>query len=365
MTLRSQTFKPQPFRPPSGSSLSDSDAAGAADVATTTDADAAGIASGARVLREEAAALLTLAERLDGAFAAALRLLTGGGPERRIVVTGMGKSGHVGRKIAATLASTGTPALFVHPGEAGHGDLGMITLKDAVLALSNSGDTVELSAIIAYCRRFGLPLIGMTSRARSALAEQADVVLLLPPVGEACPLGLAPTTSTTLMLALGDALAVAVLERRGFTASDFQRFHPGGQLGRALLKVCDVMHAGAAVPLATPEAGLDQVILEMSAKRFGCVGIVTALPGAAETAQGPLLGIITDGDLRRHMAPSLFQRTAREVMTADPKTIRPQALLAEAIGQMNAKQITSLFVTEEERLVGIVHIHDCLKAGVV
>lgn len=318
-------------------------------------------AAATRVLRLEAEALLVLAEGLDGAFTRALGILAG--VTGRVVVTGMGKSGHIARKIAATLASTGTPALFVHPGEASHGDLGMIARSDAVIALSNSGDTAELGDIIAYTRRFRIPLIGMTRRLSSALGEQSDVVLLLPPSPEACPLGLAPTTSTTMMLALGDAIAIALLERRGFSTADFHALHPGGQLGRALLKVSDIMHKGVELPLVPAGTALTEVILEMSAKRFGCIGVVEA--GDDRKGSGRLVGIVTDGDLRRHMTPNLFGQLADDVMTRGPKTIRPNALVAEALGQMNDQAITTLFVTEEGRPVGIIHIHDCLRAGVV
>ncbi|WP_051341396.1 KpsF/GutQ family sugar-phosphate isomerase [Azospirillum halopraeferens] len=307
----------------------------------------------------EAEALITLAEGLDGTFVAALDRLAG--IAGRIVVTGMGKSGHVARKIAATLASTGTPALFVHPGEASHGDLGMIARTDAVIALSNSGETHELSDIIAYTRRFAIPLIGVTRRPGSSLAEQADVALVLPSAPEACPLGLAPTTSTTMMLALGDAIAIALLERRGFSASDFHQLHPGGQLGRALLTVQDLMHKGADVPLCTTETPLSEVILEMTRKRLGCVGITDAA--------GRLVGIITDGDLRRHLEPALLSQRAGDIMSESPKTIRPKALAAEAVRVMSDRQITTLFVLDVEspsgRPVGVVHIHDCLRAGVV
>ncbi|WP_207480510.1 KpsF/GutQ family sugar-phosphate isomerase [Arenibaculum pallidiluteum] len=307
-----------------------------------------------RVLGTEAEALQALAESLDGSFSRAVCLLAG--IEGRVTVTGMGKSGHVARKIAATLASTGTPAQFVHPAEASHGDLGMITAADAVIALSNSGETTELSDIVAYTRRFGIPLIGMTRRARSSLAEQADVALLLPQTPEACPLGLAPTTSTTMMMALGDAIAVALLERRGFSAADFQVFHPGGSLGRQLLRVLDVMHSGEALPLVGEDTPMGEALLVMSAKSFGCVGVVNG--------EGRLVGIVTDGDLRRHMSPRLLEERAADVMTRDPKTIRAGALAAEALGLMNARTITSLFVTDEGRPVGILHIHDCLRAGV-
>lgn len=311
-------------------------------------------AAAERVLRMEADALGTLASTLDGTFSRALDLLAG--ISGRVVVTGMGKSGHVARKMAATLASTGTPAFFVHPGEASHGDLGMVTANDAVIALSNSGDTAELADIVGYTRRFLIPLIGITRRTRSALAEQADVALVLPQSPEACPLGLAPTTSTTMMLALGDAIAVALLERRGFSASDFKVFHPGGALGRQLLRVADVMHSGAALPLVSRTTEMAEALLVMTAKSFGCVGIVDG--------GGRLVGIITDGDLRRNMNQGLFERTADAVMTPAPKTIRPNALAVEAIGVMNSRSITSLFVTDDDRPVGIIHIHDCLRAGI-
>ncbi len=314
-------------------------------------------ASAARVLRMEAEALMTLADGLNGAFSEAIALLSG--VTGRVVVSGMGKSGHVARKIAATLASTGTPALFVHPGEASHGDLGMIARQDAVIALSNSGETSELSDIVAYTRRFGIPLIGVTRRAGSPLAEQSDVALLLPATPEACPLGLAPTTSTTMMLALGDAVAIALMERRGFSASDFREMHPGGQLGRALLKVTDVMHKGDTMPLCREDTPFSEVILEMTAKRLGCVGVVDDA--------GRLAGIITDGDLRRHLDPGLLAQQARVIMSPSPKTIRPKALVAEALRIMNEKTITTLFVVDSEinsgRPLGIVHIHDCLRVG--
>lgn len=314
-------------------------------------------ATAARVLRMEAEALEALASGLNGAFCKALDTLAA--VTGRVVVTGMGKSGHIARKIAATLASTGTPALFVHPGEASHGDLGMITRADAVVALSNSGETSELSDIVAYTRRFGIPLIGVTRRAGSPLAEQADVALLLPAVPEACPLGLAPTTSTTMMLALGDALAVALLERRGFSASDFRDLHPGGQLGRALLKVGDIMHKGDAMPLCRLDTPFSEVILEMTAKRLGCVGVVDG--------EGRLAGIITDGDLRRHLDPGLLGQQAGIIMSRGPKTIRSKALVAEALRIMNEKSITTLFVVDGDansgRPSGVVHIHDCLRVG--
>jgi arabinose-5-phosphate isomerase len=311
-----------------------------------------------RVLRLEATGLDALATSLGGEFNHALDLLAT--VSGRITVTGMGKAGHVARKIAATLASTGAPAQFVHPGEASHGDLGMIAPGDAVLAMSNSGDTTELNDVILYTRRFGIPLVAMTAKASSTLAEGADVTLLLPRAPEACPMGLAPTTSTTMMIALGDAIAVALLKRKGFSEKDFQVLHPGGALGRKLLRVSDVMHGPEVLPLCRPDTAMSEAILIMTQGTFGCVGITDD--------SGVLIGIITDGDLRRHMDPGLLAVPAREVMTGPPRTIRTQALATEALGVMNGvrneRPITSLFVVENGSPVGIVHIHDCLRAGV-
>ncbi len=337
------------------SALPISDAAAPAPAAMPS----GGLGEVQRVLRVEAEAILALARSLDGAVDRALDLLAG--VEGRVVVTGMGKSGHVARKIAATLASTGTPALFVHPAEAGHGDLGMIAVKDAVLALSNSGDTPELAAIVSYARRFAIPLVAITGGAESALSEAADVTLLLPRTAEACPLNLAPTSSTTMMLALGDALALALLQRRGFSHSDFHILHPRGQLGRRLLHVSDIMYSGDALPLVRPEASMQEAILHMTAKTdagytFGCVGIVDE--------DGRLIGILTDGDLRRHMSERLLEQTAGAVMTPTPKSIRPQALVGEALGFMNANGISSLFVVNDGRPIGFINMHDCLRAGV-
>lgn len=310
------------------------------------------------VLGTEAAGLRALAAGLDDSFTRAVDLLAGA--SGRVVVSGMGKSGHVARKIAATLASTGTPALFVHPAEASHGDLGMIVAGDVVLALSNSGETAELADLVAHTRRFGLTLIGITARAGSALADAADVTLLLPAAAEACPMGLAPTTSTTMQMALGDALAVALLTRRGFTATDFRQFHPGGRLGARLRRVRELMHDGDAVPLAAPELPMDRALVLMTEKRFGCLGVTGP--------DGRLLGIITDGDLRRAMGPDLLSRRAVEVMTTAPRTIGPEALAAEALHLMNApdRPITSLFVVDAAgRAIGILHVHDLLRAGIV
>ena len=311
-----------------------------------------------QVLAAEAAGLRALAASLDGAFDTAVERLaacTG-----RVVLSGMGKSGLVARKIAATLASTGTPALFVHPGEASHGDLGMIVPGDAVLALSNSGETAELADIVAHTRRFGIPLLAITGRAGSALARAADVVLLLPAAPEACPMGLTPTTSTTMQVGLGDALAVALLTRRGFTASEFSAFHPGGRLGAQLRRVGDLMHTGEAVPLAPEDLPMDRALLLMTGKGFGCLGVVSAA--------GALAGVLTDGDLRRAMGPALLTRKVGEIMNRSPRTIAASALAAEALRAMNAapRPVTSLFVVGAEgRPEGLLHIHDLLRAGVL
>jgi arabinose-5-phosphate isomerase len=314
------------------------------------------VESARRVILAEADALRLLAGRIGPDFAAAVDRLAA--VEGRVVVSGMGKSGHVGRKIASTLASTGTPALFVHPGEASHGDLGMITGRDAVLALSNSGETPELRDLTLYTRRFAIPLVAMVGRARSTLAEAADVCLLLPEVREACPMGLAPTTSTTCMLALGDALAVALLERRGFSARDFSVFHPGGKLGSQLMRVEQLMRQGDELPLVGFGCPMGEAVIEMTNKRLGCVGVVD--DGCR------LVGIVTDGDLRRHMRPDLLERTAGELMTPRPRTIERRALAVEALAAMNGggHPITVLFVVEDGHPVGALHLHDCLTAGI-
>jgi len=314
-----------------------------------------------RVLDLEAQGIHALANSLDGAFVLAVDLISG--LSGHVVVTGMGKSGHVACKIAATMASTGTPALFVHPGEASHGDLGMIrkgdkkgSKGDAVIALSSSGETSELADLVAYAKRFEIPLITMTRDKKSTLANAADVALILPSSDEACPMGLAPTTSTTAMLALGDALAVALLERKGFSSDDFQVLHPGGQLGRRLIKVADIMHSGDELPMVDPDATMADALIVMTAKSFGIIGI--------SGTDGRLNGIITDGDLRRHMSPDLLSRTTADVMTKGALTIGPDAVASEAVQIMNANSITALFVVETGVPVGIVHIHDCLRAGV-
>jgi len=323
---------------------------------------AADLAVARDVLHTEAAALTALAGTLGAEFSDAVTLIaaaTTGATPGRIVVTGMGKSGHVARKIAATLASTGTPSLFVHPAEASHGDLGMILPGDAILALSNSGEAAELADIVAHARRFALPLVAITARAESTLARAANLVLLLPDAPEAGPIGLAPTTSTTMQIALGDALAIALLARRGFTAADFSTFHPGGKLGNRLKRVRDLMHTGDAIPLAPPGTTMDRAILLITAKHFGCLGIVAP--------DHTLLGIITDGDMRRAMGPDLLTRPVDTIMTRAPRIIGPDALAEAALHDMTALEpkIMSLFVVDAaRRVLGIIHIHDLLRAGV-
>lgn len=312
-------------------------------------------ATGRHVLKSEADALHALAETLDAHFSAAVMRLTQA--EGHVIVSGMGKSGHIARKIAATLASTGTPAYFVHPGEASHGDLGMITPKDVVIAISNSGETKELADVVAYTRRNRIPLIGITSGKESALAEASDILLLLPKIPEVCPNGIAPTTSTTMTLAIGDALAVAAMEQRGFTAEHFSKFHPGGKLGNVLKRVEQIMHSGAALPLVQGDTPMSEALVIMSAKALGCVGVVDA--------RGVLAGIITDGDLRRHMGPNLLAQPVLAVMTKNPQTIAGRALAVEALQIMNEKRRTQLFVTDDsQKPVGLIHIHDLLRAGI-
>lgn len=312
-----------------------------------------------RVLTTESQALAALAQTLNASFEQAIDMIEA--VEGRVIVTGMGKSGHVARKIAATLASTGTPAFFVHPGEASHGDMGMIVRGDVILALSNSGEVKELLDIISYSRRFAIPLIGVTSKKESTLGEKSDIALILPPVPEACPNGLAPTTSTTMMLALGDALAITLLERRGFGPKDFQTFHPGGKLGQQLMRVCDIMHKGAEIPLCRDNVTVTEALASITKGGFGCTGLTDAA--------GKLSGIITDGDIRRHMSPDILAKKARDIMTRTPRTITTDALVGEAMGIMNdvkntGRKITCLFVINADQTpAGLLHIHDCLKAG--
>jgi len=308
-----------------------------------------------RVLVVAGEAIAALGQSLNGDFSRAIDTILS--IKGRVIVSGMGKSGHIARKIAATLASTGTPAYFVHPGEASHGDLGMVTREDAVLMLSYRGETAELGDLMTHAKRLRIPLIGIASNPNSTLLQTADIALVLPGAREACPMGLAPTTSTTLMLVLGDALAVALMERRGFTADQYRDFHPGGSLGKALIRVKDLMHSGEEMPLVSEDASMQQVVLTMAARRFGCVGITDK--------KGTLAGIITDGDLARHMDRDLLDRKPVDLMTQNPKVIAADRLAAEALALMNEKKITQLFVLDAAmHPQGILHMHDCLRAGV-
>jgi arabinose-5-phosphate isomerase len=312
------------------------------------------LASARAVIAREVEGLEAMSQALDANFVALVERIAA--LRGRVIISGMGKSGHIARKIAATMASTGTPAHFVHPSEASHGDLGMITPDDLVLCLSNSGETHELRDIIAYTRRFSIPLVALVRRAESMLVESADIAIVLPEVPEASPIG-APTTSTTMMLAYGDALAIALLEYKGFSKQDFGVYHPGGKLGSQFTRVGALMHAGEELPLVSDTTPMQQVLITMTAKRFGCAGVVDS--------SGIMVGIVTDGDLRRHMGEGLMKQTACEVMTANPVTVTPNQLAAEALGIMNSKSITCLFVVEAEKPVGILHVHDCLRAGIM
>jgi arabinose-5-phosphate isomerase len=321
------------------------------------------LAAARRVLDHARNALVVLSEALNGDFSRAIDALL---PiEGRVIVSGMGKSGHIARKIAATLASTGTPAHFIHPAEASHGDLGMVTRSDALMLLSNGGETAELSDLITYSRRIRVPLIGITAGATdSTLVQACDVALVLPKSQEACPMGLAPTTSTTMMLVLGDALAIALMERRGFTAEQYREFHPGGSLGRKLIRVRDIMHTGKELPLVLPDAPMREVVLATMSGSYGFAGHAGVVD-----KRGVLVGIITDGDLRRHMEHNLLDRRARDVMTPNPNTVPPDLLAAEALTFMNEStpKVTHLFVvdpaSDAARPVGFLSVHDCLRAG--
>ena len=274
----------------------------------------------------------------------------------RIIITGMGKSGHIGRKIAASLASTGTPSFFVHPAEASHGDLGMITEDDVVIAISNSGESRELVDILNYCKRFGIKLIAITKNPESSLAKAGDIILELPNNGEACPLGLAPTNSTTATLVLGDILTVGMIERKGFSKEDFNDRHPGGKLGSILKRVSDLMHTGQEMPILDENSNMQTVLLEMTSKRLGCVGFINQT--------GELTGILTDGDLRRCLSAKILEEKASDLMTRNPKTISPNAMTAEALKIMHDKKITNLFVLQDKKPIGVIHIHDLLNNGV-
>lgn len=314
------------------------------------------IASAKRTIDKEIEGLELMKTEFDENLSKALDILQN--TKGYVIVTGMGKSGHIAHKIAATFASTGTPAFFVHPGEASHGDLGMLTQNDSVIAISNGGESRELSDILVYCKRFGIPLIAITKNPDSSLGKAGDVLLKLPDSSEACPLGLAPTTSTTATIAMGDVLAVALMERKGFSKTDYKQRHPGGKLGAVLRKVSDLMHKGDEMPLVSTETSMQDALLVMTSKMLGCVGIVDDA--------GYLKGIITDGDLRRCLQPDVLTKKVSEVMTHNPKTIAPDVLAVEALNTMNntGKGITQLFVIENDKPIGVIHIHDCLRAGV-
>ncbi|HHS94139.1 MAG TPA: KpsF/GutQ family sugar-phosphate isomerase [Rhodobacterales bacterium] len=309
--------------------------------------------AGKKVILEEAKALETLADTLPDSFTDVVNLVVKS--KGRVIVSGVGKSGHIGRKIAATLASTGTPSFFVHSTEASHGDLGIMTPNDICILISNSGETKELGEIIAFSRRFSIPLIAISSGKNSTLMKAADFQLLLPECPEACPMGMAPTTSTTLTLALGDALAVALMKQRSFQAEHFRTFHPGGKLGAQLSVVSNLMHEGDAMPLVDHDTPMELALLEMTSKGFGTTGVLD---------DGILVGVISDGDLRRHMA-KLMTQTAEQVATQNPITIPPTMLAAKALAQMNSKKIMALFVVDDDRKpLGILHLHDLLRVGV-
>ncbi|MBR5598808.1 MAG: KpsF/GutQ family sugar-phosphate isomerase [Alphaproteobacteria bacterium] len=309
-----------------------------------------------KTIDKEIETLNILKKGLDATLSKALDLLQN--TKGRIIITGMGKSGHIARKMAATFSSTGTVSFFVHPAEASHGDLGMISDDDVVIAISYSGESKELSDILMYAKRHNVPLIAITRNPESSLGKNSTLVLKLPDNGEACPLGLAPTSSTTATIVLGDVLAINLMHRRGFSASDFRQRHPGGKLGAILCKVSDIMHKGDAIPLLNDSAIMQEAFLVMSSKMLGCVGIVNN--------DGELIGIITDGDLRRKMSPSLITEKVVNVMSHNPKVINQDALIVDAVNIMNntGRGITNLFVTENKKPVGVIHIHDCLKAGV-
>ncbi len=313
------------------------------------------IASAKRTIDREVEALRMMENQFDENLTKALDMIQE--TKGRIIVTGMGKSGHIARKIAATLASTGTPSFFVHPAEASHGDLGMVTNDDKIIAISNGGESRELSDILIYAKRYGIPLIAITKNPESTLGKAGDIVLKLPDDGEACPLGLAPTSSTTATLVLGDVLAIALMERKGFTKTDYKQRHPGGKLGAILQKVSDLMHKGDDMPIVNEDTPMQEALLVMTSKMLGCVGIIDN--------SGKLVGIITDGDLRRWLTSDVLNKKVSEVMTKNPKVVSPDILAAEALNIMNntGRGITQLFAVQDGKPVGIIHIHDCLRIG--
>lgn len=307
-----------------------------------------------RTINREIDTIIKLRDSLDESLTVALDVMQNA--RGRIIITGMGKSGHIGKKIAASLASTGTPSFFVHPAEASHGDLGMITEDDVVVAISNSGESKELVDILNYCKRFGIKLISITKNPESSLGKAGDIVLRLPNNGEACPLGLAPTSSTTATLVLGDVLTAGLIERKCFTKSDFNARHPGGKLGSILQKVSDLMHTGAEMPILEENSDMQHVLLEMTSKRLGCVGFINS--------NGEFTGMLTDGDLRRCLSPQILEEKAINLMTKNPKTITKDIMASEAIKIMHDKKITNIFVIEDKKPIGVIHIHDLLNNGV-
>lgn len=313
------------------------------------------VADGKEIIEMEIKGLEAVRDSLNETFTQAIDIMYN--TKGKIIVTGMGKSGHIGSKIAATLASTGSPAFFIHPAEASHGDLGMLDKEDTVLAVSYSGETKELGDIVHYCRRYGIKLLSIVSNPQSTLARNSDVAIIIPKTEEACPFGLAPTTSTTQTLAIGDALAMVLLDKKGVSRDEFRDRHPGGKLGQILIKVKDLMHTGAGIPLVRSGSLMSEALIEMSAKSLGCTGVIDE--------NGFLIGVITDGDLRRKMSADLLSMTVDEIMTKSPKTISENALAAEALALMNKHSITGLFVMEDDKPIGIIHVHDCMNAGVV
>lgn len=307
-----------------------------------------------RTINSEIDTIIKLRDSLDCSLTQALNLMQNA--KGRIILTGMGKSGHIGKKIAASLASTGTPSFFVHPAEASHGDLGMITEDDVIIAISNSGESRELVDILNYSKRFGIKLIAITKNPESSLGKAGDIVLKLPNNGEACPLGLAPTNSTTATLVLGDILTAGLIQRKGFTKADFNERHPGGKLGSILKRVSDLMHVGSEMPILEENSNMQQVLLEMTSKRLGCVGFVNQ--------SGELTGMLTDGDLRRCLTPEILNKKAIELMTKNPKTVSKDIMASEAIKIMHEKKITNIFVVEDKTPIGVIHIHDLLNSGV-
>jgi len=315
---------------------------------------------GQKVIEQESNALLKLAKNLGQEFKNALQLIYK--CEGRLVITGIGKSGHIGKKIAATMSSIGTPSFFLHPSEASHGDLGALTKQDIILALSNSGESQELIDIIKFATRYAIKIIAITKNPTSLLGAQSDVCLVLPSEAEACPIGCAPTSSTTMSLALGDALSMALLDLRGFNAHDFHDFHPGGKLGTSLIHVASIMHVGEKLPTVSAAAKMSEAVVEMTTKGFGCIAVVENIKNTNDVK---LLGIIADGDLRRHMSKDLLEKNVLDVMTQNPTTIRANALASKAVGIMNEKSITSLMVVDAQgKLEGLVHMHDCLRVGI-